>query len=232
MVVEEPDAPQAASRPKLKEPRGIEIIVDDVRIRAEVDADVDTICGAPTSRPALAKAGGEFKLGNGRYCYPLTVTDQALRYLLACEALDSTREDPVIEAFQRLFVERGLPAAIRSDDGLPFASPNGLYNLSKLSVVVAQARPLRLERIKPGQPQQNGRHERMHLTLKTETTRPPGANSLQQQARFDAFISEFNAERPHEALDMRCPADVYEPHKGPIAACRSWTIPSTTGTSW
>jgi transposase InsO family protein len=77
---------------------------------------------------------GEFKLGNGRYCYPLTVSDHASRYLLLCEALESTREAPVIEAFQQLFRERGLPVAIRSDNGLPFASPNGLYNLSRLSV--------------------------------------------------------------------------------------------------
>jgi transposase InsO family protein len=157
---------------------------------------------------------GEFKLGNGRYCYPLTVTDQASRYVLACEALDSTKEGPVIEAFVRLFRQHGLPAAIRSDNGLPFASPNGLYNLSKLSVWWLRL-GLQLERIKPGHPQQNGRHERMHLTLKKETTRPPGANSLQQQARFDAFISEFNEERPHEALDMRCPAELYAPSVRP-----------------
>jgi transposase InsO family protein len=77
---------------------------------------------------------GEFKLGNGKYCYPLTVSDQASHYLLAIEAFNSTREEPVIAAFQRLFAERGLPLAIRSDNGLPFASPNGLYNLSSLSV--------------------------------------------------------------------------------------------------
>ena len=157
---------------------------------------------------------GEFKLGNGRYCYPLTVTDQASRYLLLCEALDSTREGPVIEAFAGLFRQHGLPAAIRSDNRLPFASPNGLYNLSKLSVWWLRL-GLQLERIKPGQPHQNGRHERMHLTLKKETTRPPGANSLQQQARFDAFISEFNQERPHQALDMRCPGELYTPSVRP-----------------
>ena len=157
---------------------------------------------------------GEFKLGNGRYCYPLTVTDQASRYLLLCEALDSTREVPVIEAFAGLFRQHGLPAAIRSDNRLPFASPNGLYNLSKLSVWWLRL-GLQLERIKPGQPHQNGRHERMHLTLKKETTRPPGANSLQQQARFDAFISEFNQERPHQALDMRCPGELYTPSVRP-----------------
>jgi transposase InsO family protein len=153
---------------------------------------------------------GEFKLGNGRYCYPLTVTDQATRYVLACEALESTKETPVIEAFLRLFKEYGLPNAIRSDNGLPFASPNGLYNLSKLSVF--WLRPgIAIERIKPGNPQQNGRHERMHRTLKQETTRPPGINALQQQDRFDRFVNEFNDERPHEALDMKMPAELYSP---------------------
>jgi transposase InsO family protein len=153
---------------------------------------------------------GEFKTGNGRYCYPLTVTDQASRMILACEALEATKEAPVIETFVRLFRERGLPTAIRSDNGLPFASPNGLYNLSKLSVFWLRL-GIQIERIKPGHPQQNGRHERMHRTLKQETTRPPGMNALQQQARFDAFISEFNEERPHEAIDMRVPAEVYAP---------------------
>jgi transposase InsO family protein len=157
---------------------------------------------------------GEFRLGNGRYCFPLTVTDHASRFLLLCEALDSVREDPAIAAFEQLFRERGLPQAIRSDNGVPFASPNALFNLSKLSV-----RWLRLgiaiERIKPGHPQQNGRHERMHLTLKKETTRPPGMNSLQQQARFDHFVHEFNTERPHEALQMRPPAELYSSSSRP-----------------
>ena len=147
---------------------------------------------------------GEFKLGNGQYCYPLTVTDHASRFLLLCEALESTREDPAITAFEQLFRERGLPAAIRSDNGVPFASPNALFNLSKLSVWWLRL-GIAIERIKPGHPQQNGRHERMHLTLKKEATRPPGMNSLQQQARFDAFVSEFNTERPHEALAMKTP---------------------------
>jgi transposase InsO family protein len=153
---------------------------------------------------------GEFKTGNGRYCYPLTVTDQASRMILACEALESTREQPVIEAFLRLFRDRGLPDAIRSDNGLPFASPNGLYNLSKLSVFWLRL-GIAIERIRPGCPQQNGRHERMHLTLKTETTRPPGMNALQKQDRFDRFVNEFNTERPHEALNMQTPADIYTP---------------------
>jgi transposase InsO family protein len=157
---------------------------------------------------------GEFKLGNGHYCYPLTVTDHASRLLLLCEALDSTREDPAITAFAQLFRERGLPAAIRSDNGVPFASPNALFNLSKLAVWWLRL-GIAIERIKPGHPQQNGRHERMHLTLKQETTRPPGMNSLQQQARFDAFVQEYNTERPHEALAMQCPAERYAPSTRP-----------------
>ena len=159
---------------------------------------------------------GEFKLGNGHYCYPLTVTDHASRYLLMCEAHDSTRENPVIAAFERLFAERGLPAAIRSDNGLPFASPNGLFNLSRLSVWWLRL-GIAIERIKPGHPQQNGRHERMHLTLKQHTARPPAMNAIQQQERFDAFQAEFNAERPHEALAMRRPADLYTLSPRPYA---------------
>jgi transposase InsO family protein len=153
---------------------------------------------------------GEFRLGNRDYCYPLTVTDQASRFILMCEALQSTREETAFTAFQRLFEERGLPEAIRTDNGLPFASPNGLYNLSKLSVWWLRL-GIAIERIKPGKPTQNGRHERMHLTLKREATRPPGMNSLQQQSRFDDFVREFNAERPHEALAMKTPAELYRP---------------------
>ena len=167
---------------------------------------------------------GEFKLGNGRYCYPLTVTDHASRYLLLCEALESTRENLAITAFERLFRERGLPEAIRSDNGVPFASPNALFNLSKLAVWWLRL-GIDIERIKPGRPQQNGRHERMHLTLKKETVRPPGANSLQQQARFDEFVREFNTERPHEALEMKCPADVYTPARKPYSGLPDLTYP-------
>lgn len=153
---------------------------------------------------------GEFQLSNRQYCYPLTVTDHASRYLLLCEALDSTREELAFTAFERLFRERGLPVAIRSDNGVPFASPNGLFNLSKLSVWWLRL-GIAIERIKPGHPQQNGRHERMHLTLKKEATRPAGTNILQQQATFDKFVEEFNNERPHEALNMMCPAEEYLP---------------------
>jgi transposase InsO family protein len=167
---------------------------------------------------------GEFKLGNGQYCYPLTVTDHASRFLLLCEALDSTREDTTITAFEQLFLERGLPTAIRSDNGVPFASPNALFNLSKLSVWWLRL-GIDIERIKPGHPQQNGRHERMHLTLKKEATRPSGMNSLQQQARFDAFMDEFNNERPHEALAMKMPAEVYVPSTRPYRGLPELTYP-------
>src|SRR6201986_3640854 len=170
--------------------------------------------GTPLSRPYspndlwCADYKGEFMLADRRYCYPLTVTDHASRYLLLCEAMESNAEKTAFTAFERLFKERGLPQAIRSDNGVPFASPNGLFNLSRLSVWWLRL-GISIERIKPGHPQHNGRHERMHLTLKKEATRPAGANLLQQQAKFDAFIEEFNNERPHEALDMKCPAELY-----------------------
>jgi putative transposase len=151
---------------------------------------------------------GEFMLADRRYCYPLTITDFASRYLIACEALHTTKETYAFAVFESAFKEFGLPRAIRTDNGVPFASPNALFNLSKLAVWWLRL-GIVIERIKPGHPQQNGRHERMHLTLKKETTRPPGANSLQQQEHFDAFVREFNTERPHEALQMKCPAELY-----------------------
>jgi putative transposase len=132
---------------------------------------------------------GEFMLADRRYCYPLTITDFASRYLIACEALSTTKEAYAFTVFESVFKEFGLPSAIRTDNGVPFASPNALFNLSKLSVWWLRL-GIDIERIKPGCPQQNGRHERMHLTLKKETTKPAGANFLQQQARFDEFIDE------------------------------------------
>src|SRR5262249_23212640 len=126
--------------------------------------------------------------------------------------------------FEQLFAERGLPTAIRSDNGVPFASPNGLFNLSRLSVWWLRL-GIAIERIKPGHPQQNGRHERMHLTLKKEATRPPYANFLQQQGRFDEFVQEFNNERPHEALAMRCPAELYAASHRPYQGLPELTYP-------
>ncbi|RUU95289.1 IS481 family transposase [Mesorhizobium sp. M6A.T.Cr.TU.017.01.1.1] len=157
---------------------------------------------------------GEFMLADRRYCYPLTITDFASRYLIACEALHTTKEAYAFTVFESVFKEFGLPSAIRTDNGVPFASPNALFNLSKLSVWWLRL-GIAIERIKPGCPQQNGRHERMHLTLKLETTKPAGANFLQQQARFDDFVEEFNSERPHQALGMACPAERYSPSPRP-----------------
>lgn len=157
---------------------------------------------------------GEFMLGDKRYCYPLTITDHVSRFLFACEGLETTKELYAFSVFERVFCEYGLPKAIRTDNGVPFASPNALFNLSKLSVWWLRL-GIEIERIKPGHPQQNGRHERMHLTLKKEATKPAGQNFLQQQEKFDHFIEEYNTQRPHEALGMRYPAEVYSKSKRP-----------------
>jgi len=152
---------------------------------------------------------GEFMLADRRYCYPLTISDFASRYLLACEALGSTKETYAFTVFEHVFKEFGLPQAIRTDNGVPFASPHALFGLSKLAVWWLRL-GIHIERIQPGHPQQNGRHERMHLTLKKETTKPAAQNFLQQQARFDDFIDCYNQERPHQALDMKYPAELYQ----------------------
>jgi len=164
----------------------------------------------PTGPNALwcADYKGEFMLGDRRYCYPLTITDFASRYLLTCEALSTTQEKFAFTVFERTFKEFGLPQAIRTDNGVPFASAHALYGLSKLAVWWLRL-GIEIERIQPGHPQQNGRHERMHLTLKKEATKPAAANVLQQQARFDTFLEQYNQQRPHQALDMKVPADLY-----------------------
>jgi transposase InsO family protein len=149
---------------------------------------------------------GQFKLGNGSYCYPLTVTDQVSRFFLACECFENTSEDQCISSFHRIFSEYGLPAAIRSDNGVPFAS-RSYFGLSKLAVFWLRL-GIKLERIIPGHPEQNGCHERMHRTLKADATKPPSKNILSQQERFDAYREIFNVERPHEALQMASPAQV------------------------
>ena len=160
---------------------------------------------------------GEFMLADRRYCYPLTITDAASRYLLCCEALDSTQASLAFTVFERIFKDFGLPAAIRTDNGVPFASANSLFGLSKLSVWWLRL-GIQLERIKPAHPEQNGRHERMHLTLKKEATKPASKNFLKQQERFDRFMHIYNQERPHEALDMKYPAEIYvsssRPYRG------------------
>lgn len=182
---------------------------------------------------------GQFRLGNGTYCYPLTITDRHSRFLIACVALDGTKAGPAQAVFEEVFEQYGLPGIILSDNGVPF-STTGLAGLSELS-----AWWLRLginpERIEPGHPEQNGQHERMHLTLKKETTRPAGANMLQQQERFDCFREEFNQERPHEALGQRPPATEYRPSERAYAdALREPDYPlhdviatvSSTGSVW
>lgn len=157
---------------------------------------------------------GEFMLANHRYCYPLTITDFASRYLLACEALSTTKERYAFSVFERTFQEYGLPHAIRTDNGVPFASAHALYGLSKLAVWWLRL-GITLQRIAPGHPEQNGRHERMHLTLKMEATAPASPNVLHQQMRFDTFVHRFNHERPHQALDMQVPAARYTPSARP-----------------
>ena len=153
---------------------------------------------------------GEFLLGNKQYCYPLTITDYRSRYLLACEGLDSTRSSFAFSVFERVFKDYGLPRAIRTDNGVPFSSPNALFGLSKLSVWWLRL-GIQIERIQPGHPEQNGRHERMHLTLKKEATQPASFNCLQQQSRFDDFLEVYNNQRPHQALNGNYPGEVYTP---------------------
>ncbi len=194
---------------------------------APADRDSPDSAVAP-NRLWCADYKGEFLLANRRYCYPLTITDFASRYLIACEAQSTTKERYAFAVFERAFQDFGLPDAIRTDNGVPFALAHALYGLSKLAVWWLRL-DIGLERIAPGHPEQNGRHERLHLTLKTEATHPAAPNILQQQARFDTFLHRFNEERPHQALDMRTPASQYAPSTRSIRVLRNWNIRSTTG---
>lgn len=152
---------------------------------------------------------GEFLTGDRRYCYPLTVADLCSRLLLCCQGLLSTATAGAREAFEAVFREYGLPGSILSDNGSPFSS-TALCGLSRLSVWWVRL-GIELLRIEPGHPEQNGRHERMHRTLKAETTRPPAACCKTQQPRFDTFRREYNEQRPHEALGNETPAQRYKP---------------------
>jgi putative transposase len=152
---------------------------------------------------------GHFACGDGKRCHPLTISDAASRFLIKCEGLLEPKTSPVREHFERAFREFGLPRAIRSDNGPPFAS-RSLGGLSVLSVWWMQL-GIVPERIEPGQPQQNGRHERMHKTLKEQTANPPSPTMADQQRAFDRFRADYNEHRPHEALDMKTPASCYEP---------------------
>jgi putative transposase len=176
-------------------------------------------------RPSLVVSGpgdcwsadfkGQFRMGNNQYCYPLTVTDNHSRYLLACQAMPGTLAQPCKIVFTRLFQEWGLPLRIRTDNGVPFAGTSALCRLSQLSVWWLKLGILP-ELIQPGKPQQNGRHERMHRTLKAEATRPAKGNLSAQQRRFNEYRVEFNEIRPHEALDMDKPVQRQEVSPRPM----------------
>ena len=152
---------------------------------------------------------GEFRLASRKYCYPLTIQDAYSRYLLACHGLGSTASEGVKPVFQRLFESFGLPSVIRTDNGSPFAS-KAIAGLSRLSLWWIQL-GIDPDRITPGCPQQNGRHERMHKTLKAEATRPPEKTFARQQKRFDTFRQEFNDIRPHQALGGQTPCSQFAP---------------------
>lgn len=170
---------------------------------------------------------GQFRLGSGKYCYPLTVTDHFSRMIIGIESMDAIDGDAARDICEELFRDYGMPTAIRSDNGAPFAS-RGLWGLTRLSAYWMLL-GIRHERIRPSHPEENGRHERMHRTLKQETTKPPAKNSLQQQERFDYFQEEFNNERPHEAIGMKTPPTSTGHRHGSIRlACPSSRIPNTT----
>jgi transposase InsO family protein len=151
---------------------------------------------------------GEFKTKDGIYCYPLTICDAHTRFIFDVRGRYSVKQKTAIPVFRRLFKEHGLPVAMRTDNGAPFATV-ALCGLSKLSVWWIKL-GIAHQRIEPGQPQQNGRHERMHRTLKRETARPPRSNMRRQQKRFDQWRDEFNNERPHESLGDETPASLYQ----------------------
>ena len=157
---------------------------------------------------------GQFKTLDGVYCYPLTVCDAHSRYVLACAGHRSVEQYGALGEFDRLFREFGLPSAIRTDNGVPFAT-QAICGLSRLSVWWVKL-GIRHDRIEPGRPQQNGRHERVHRTLKAETARPPKRDMARQQARFDTWQVEFNDVRPHQALGGAVPASVYVPSSRPM----------------
>jgi transposase InsO family protein len=152
---------------------------------------------------------GQFRMGNAKYCYPLTVSDFHSRYLLGCEAMESTQSESAQQGFEWIFREYGLPTRLRTDNGVPFSS-RSVQGLSSLSVWWMRL-GIQVERIEPGKPQQNGRHERMHRTLKEDIRPRLSKNLLAQQEQLDRFREDFNERRPHEALKMKCPADLYKP---------------------
>jgi putative transposase len=178
------------------------------RVRRWHPGRPDVLADAPNASWS-ADFKGEFPMGDGVLCYPLTVVDMHARFLLDCRGRYDTSIDGVIPVFARLFHEFGLPERIRTDNGTPFAS-NALGRLSRLSVWFVQL-GITPQFIEPASPYQNGRHENMHIVLKRRTTRPPRAHMHAQQRAFNDFRAEFNHVRPHEALDGAVPADLYTP---------------------
>jgi transposase InsO family protein len=156
---------------------------------------------------------GHFRTGDGQYCYPLTVTDHFSRRVLVCRGLRSVKTVEAQPVFRALFREVGLPDALRTDNGAPFAS-TGIHGLSALNVWWMQLGIIH-QRITPASPQENGAHERMHRELKRETARPAAASLRAQQRRFDAFRERYNDERPHEALDGQTPSALWRPSPRP-----------------
>jgi putative transposase len=151
---------------------------------------------------------GWFRTGNGERVDPLTISDAHSRYLLRCHCVEKTNTDQVQAIFTAAFREYGLPLRIQTDNGAPFAS-RAIAGISRLSIYWIKL-GIHPERIKPGCPEQNGRHERMHRTLKAETAKPPAADPRAQQALFDRFRPEYNELRPHEALQQQTPASCYQ----------------------
>ena len=150
---------------------------------------------------------GQFQLGNRRWCYPLTITDNHSRYLIDCQGLYNTALEPVKARYERAFRRWGLPKAIRTDNGYPFASC-AIGGLNALSIWLLKLDVIP-ERIAPGHPEQNPRHERLHRTLKAAAINPPKANLSAQQRAFNRFGRDYNHERPHQALDDRCPGELF-----------------------
>lgn len=156
---------------------------------------------------------GQFRLKDGRYCYPLTMVDSVSRYLLACEALASTGFGQAWPVIERVFREHGLPKAMQSDNGPPFGSPNGRFSALSVRLMSLGVQPVFS---RPGKPQDNGRHERMHRDLKADVVRHRGSTLREQQKLFDAFRHTYNVERPHEGIGQDRPARRFRPSPRPF----------------
>jgi putative transposase len=187
-------------------------LVKPRRIRHKIDPYTQPFleCDRP-NKVWSADFKGQFRTADGRLCYPLTITDNFSRFILLCRGLNRPTHDQVRPWFEATFRRYGLPEAIRTDNGSPFASV-GIGGLSRLSAWFIQL-GIRHERIEKAHPEQNGRHERMHRTLKEATATPPQANLSRQQKAFNSFVEEYNFERPHEALKMNKPGAIYEKAK-------------------